>query len=375
MVSGNILSNCLSSDTALTMIKNCISSNAFSPYHESFMEVYLSPFRHQVGGHSIILCPDDIHICKPYIEREADFYKKMPSHIAQFTPAFCGEIQVNVDGRCASMLTIPTISPSIGRKPCSSCIDGEFPAYGHSSFTHHTSTRYIFRDTESGLLNEANPWSAKCRMRIPKEMQSSNGAVKNRYIVLENIVREFRYPCILDLKMGIRQHGDGIDELKRLRFVSKCERTTSKKYGVRVAGMQYYDASNSMYQCVNKYYGESLSFLQMRNFLYEFFGSPPGSDRQKLLFKSFHDKLIQLHKALSKAEGCRLFSASLLVVYDGDPQLVLANDTDKGRVEICLVDFAHSTCQGMDDEVKYSGPDDGILRGIRTLINIFVNAL
>uniref|UniRef100_A0A914R6A0 DUF4160 domain-containing protein n=1 Tax=Parascaris equorum TaxID=6256 RepID=A0A914R6A0_PAREQ len=49
----------------------------------------------QVGGHSIILCPDDIHICKPYIEREADFYKKMPSHIAQFTPAFCGEIQVN----------------------------------------------------------------------------------------------------------------------------------------------------------------------------------------------------------------------------------------------------------------------------------------
>uniref|UniRef100_A0A914ZM12 Kinase n=1 Tax=Parascaris univalens TaxID=6257 RepID=A0A914ZM12_PARUN len=296
MVSGNILSNCLSSDTALTMIKNCISSNAFSPYHESFMEVYLSPFRHQVGGHSIILCPDDIHICKPYIEREADFYKKMPSHIAQFTPAFCGEIQVNVDGRCASMLTIPTISPSIGRKPCSSCIDGEFPAYGHSSFTHHTSTRYIFRDTESGLLNEANPWSAKCRMRIPKEMQSSNGAVKNRYIVLENIVREFRYPCILDLKMGIRQHGDGIDELKRLRFVSKCERTTSKKYGVRVAGMQYYDASNSMYQCVNKYYGESLSFLQMRNFLYEFFGSPPGSDRQKLLFKSFHDKLIQLHK-------------------------------------------------------------------------------
>uniref|UniRef100_A0A914ZLR5 Kinase n=1 Tax=Parascaris univalens TaxID=6257 RepID=A0A914ZLR5_PARUN len=177
------------------------------------------------------------------------------------------------------------------------------------------------------------------------------------------------------LKMGIRQHGDGIDELKRLRFVSKCERTTSKKYGVRVAGMQYYDASNSMYQCVNKYYGESLSFLQMRNFLYEFFGSPPGSDRQKLLFKSFHDKLIQLHKALSKAEGCRLFSASLLVVYDGDPQLVLANDTDKGRVEICLVDFAHSTCQGMDDEVKYSGPDDGILRGIRTLINIFVNAL
>uniref|UniRef100_A0A0M3IKS5 Kinase n=1 Tax=Ascaris lumbricoides TaxID=6252 RepID=A0A0M3IKS5_ASCLU len=363
MVTGNILSNCLSSNTTLTIVKNCASSNDFSSYHESFMDIYLSPFRHQVGGHSIILCPDDIHICKPYIEREADFYKKMPSHIAQFTPAFCGEIQVNADRRCASMLTTPTISASVGRKPCSSCIDGEFPAYGHNSFTHRTSAGYIFRDAESGLLNEANP----CR-----------------YIVLENIAREFRYPCVLDLKMGIRQHGDGIDEQKRLKFMRKCERTTSKKYGVRVAGMQYYDASSSMYQCVNKYYGESLSFLQMENLLHQFFDCPPGSDRQKLLFKSFHDKLIQLHEG--RVEICLVdFAHSTCqgmddeVQYSGPDDGILLGIRTLinifGRVEICLVDFAHSTCQGMDDEVQYSGPDDGILLGIRTLINIFVDAL
>uniref|UniRef100_A0A914ZMQ7 Kinase n=1 Tax=Parascaris univalens TaxID=6257 RepID=A0A914ZMQ7_PARUN len=108
------------------------------------------------------------------------------------------------------------------------------------------------------------------------------------------------------LKMGIRQHGDGIDELKRLRFVSKCERTTSKKYGVRVAGMQYYDASNSMYQCVNKYYGESLSFLQMRNFCMNFSALHPDLIVRSYCSKAFMTNLFNYirHYQKRKVADC-----------------------------------------------------------------------
>lgn len=36
--------------------------------------------------------------------------------------------------------------------------------------------------------------------------------------------------------MGTRQHGDGVNEVKVMKFMEKCERSTSKKYGLRIGG-------------------------------------------------------------------------------------------------------------------------------------------
>ena len=41
------------------------------------------------------------------------------------------------------------------------------------------------------------------------------------------------------------------------------------------------------------------------------------------------------------------------------------------RVDIRLIDFAHATHKGMGDSIVYTGPDDGILLGLDSLINIF----
>lgn len=58
------------------------------------------------------------------------------------------------------------------------------------------------------------------------------------FIVLENVAYQFSYPCILDLKMGTRQHGDDTPVDKRERIMAKVESSTSKTLGVRACGLQ-----------------------------------------------------------------------------------------------------------------------------------------
>ena len=78
--------------------------------------------------------------------------------------------------------------------------------------------------------------------------------------MLENLVANFEYPCIMDLKMGTRLHDDNATETKKQSHESKVNETTSGALGLRITGIQViYIHTNFMLSAV--YYNHVFCFL------------------------------------------------------------------------------------------------------------------
>lgn len=66
----------------------------------------------------------------------------------------------------------------------------------------------------------------------------NNDEKVGEYIILEDLTVNKRKPCMMDIKMGTRQHGV-YASLSKIKSQSlKCDNSTSRQLGVRVCGMQ-----------------------------------------------------------------------------------------------------------------------------------------
>uniref|UniRef100_A0A8C3D102 Kinase n=1 Tax=Corvus moneduloides TaxID=1196302 RepID=A0A8C3D102_CORMO len=256
-------------------------------------------------------------------------------------------------------------------------------------------------DGNSGLSSEKisyNPWSLRCHKQQLSRMRSESKDRKlYKFLLLENVVHHFKFPCVLDLKMGTRQHGDDASEEKAARQMKKCEQSTSATLGVRVCGMQVYQLDTGHYLCRNKYYGRGLSIEGFRNALYQYLHN--GIELRKDLFEPVLAKLRSLKAVLERQASYRFYSSSLLIIYDGKdsragmlgerrpearlkrvdgsvPEASRGGSSEPGssaqpKVDVRMIDFAHSTFKGFrDDPTVHDGPDMGYVFGLESLINI-----
>ncbi|KAL9042014.1 MAG: hypothetical protein Q9180_000895 [Flavoplaca navasiana] len=347
---------------------------------KSYRKSQLIAFDNVAAGHEGVLSdPSGAVVIKPCSQAEVDFYhsvaKEEHSRFATFIPTFMGTLELNSE---------PDPAAAVARTA-------------------------IMNPTEAGQSITESPHAIPNAPVVEKAWAPSNGGkIKtNLAIVLENVAALFKNPNILDVKLGARLWDDNAPPAKRIKLDKVAEETTSKSLGFRIAGMRTWQGAAAAagsdgilkdgYRLYDKHYGRTLTSETIRQgfedyFLLERGGVIANKGPLRTVVKRFIEDLVELKSALENEES-RMYSASLLFVYEGNRDALLdalarekeepANgvngdeasdeEDDEQRVPavqgLKLIDFAHA------EWTPGQGPDENLLHGLRCTIEVLKGLL
>lgn len=283
-------------------------------------EVDLHPLSNQVGGHTRLMVLNPSTILKPLNYRELDFYQNIQDQdIKMFVPKYKGVMQASV---CSGKME-KRYSPSfhednnvVSNTTSSNTIVSKQSSSGEINSQRHSSTKSGYKRKREEVLKMKVHHSGTQAKDVIKSTSSSSDNNRQYFLMLEHITCNYVNPCILDLKMGTRQHGDDASAEKRTKQMAKCAASTSASLGVRLCGMQVYQADSDYYLKRDKYWGRELNEEGFKNALCRFFDN--GFGLRVHVIRKVLAKFEQLRRVIEKQSSYRFYSCSLLIVYEGE---------------------------------------------------------
>jgi 1D-myo-inositol-tetrakisphosphate 5-kinase/inositol-polyphosphate multikinase len=176
------------------------------------------------------------------------------------------------------------------------------------------------------------------------------------YLILENIIRAYAYPCVIDIKLGRITYDREATPDKIERQIGKFQ--PAAEIGFQLLGWKTYRQSDKAYFYHDKRCARSLTKDELLYGMGHFFGAPESDHRP--VVRAVLDRLVVLEEIMSKQYKFVFIASSLLIVYDGGKG---ENGHDL-KIDVRLVDFAHV----FPSTSSQSEPDENFLFGLHHCI-------
>ena len=183
-----------------------------------------------------------------------------------------------------------------------------------------------------------------------------------KYLLLENIIRPYEHPCVIDIKLGRITYDREATPEKIERQIGKFQ--PAAEIGFQLLGWKTYRQTDNTYIYHDKRCARSLNKDELLYGMAHFFGAPENDHRPYV--QAVLERLVVLEQLMSKQYEFVFIASSLLIVYDGGKR-----DNGKDiKIDVRLVDFAHVFPSSSNTEV-----DENFLFGLRHCIEYLKNLL
>lgn len=137
---------------------------------------------------------------------------------------------------------------------------------------------------------------------------------EQEYIILEDLTERMLEPCIMDVKIGKRTW-DPLATEEKIRNEQSKYAACKQEYGFCIPGFQVYRLSTGKLCKYNKDYGKRLHSHAVKEAIRNYLNGI-GATLCRALLLQFLSQLWRIQKWSRRQAAVRLYSASLLLVYD-----------------------------------------------------------